>query len=134
MEQQNGRVMVLGVGAFTQLMMRRLRPFAAVSAYLTRDYAHYGPLQEGPCVTAAMETDPCERVRRENPDLLIPMSIEWALKPWTADFLALKPPLLCPTGEGLRLERERDFARELCRRAGIPFPRSFTAIMTNKDG
>ncbi len=127
MEQQTGRVMVLGVGAFTQLMMRRLRPFAAVSAYLTRDYAHYGPLQEGPCVTAALEPDPCERVKREQPDLLIPMSIEWALKPWTADFLALKPPLLCPTGEGLRLERERDFARDLCRRAGIPFPRSFFA-------
>jgi phosphoribosylamine-glycine ligase len=55
------------------------------------------------------------------------MSIEWALKPWTARFLALRPPLLCPMGEGLRLERERDFARELCARHGIPFPRSLFA-------
>jgi len=52
------------------------------------------------------------------------MSLEWALKPWTADLLALGIPILCPTGEGLRLERERGFARDLCQRHGIAFPRS----------
>ena len=126
-DSSSKRVMVLGVGAFTQLMMRRLRPVASVSAYLTRDYAHWGPRQEGPCVTAAEEPDPCDLIRRTRPDLILPMSIEWALKPWTDAFLALRPPLLCPTGEGLRLERERDFARELCAGAGIAFPRSVFA-------
>ncbi len=120
------RVSVLGVGAFTQAMMRRLREDGAeVSAYLTRDYAHHGPLSEGPCITAAAEPNPCARLRRERPDLILPMSIEWALKPWTDEFLALNPPLLCPTGEGLRLERERDFARELCGRFGVPFARAW---------
>ncbi len=118
--------MVLGVGAFTQAMLRRLREEgAAVSAYLTRDYAHYGPQSEGACTTAAELPNPCELIRRERPDVIIPMSIEWALKPWTDEFLALRPPLLCPTGEGLRLERERDFARALCERFKIPFPRAW---------
>lgn len=120
------RVLVLGVGAFTQSLMRRFREDGAcVAAYLTRDYAHYGPLQEGSCRSAAEVSDPCDWIRRENPDFLVPMSLEWALKPWTDRLLALGIPLLCPTGEGLRLERERDFARELCARFGIPFPRSW---------
>lgn len=123
---QSKRALMLGVGAFTQAMMRRLREDgASVSAYLTRDYAHYGPRSEGSCVTTEEEPNPCARIRREPPDLIVPMSIEWALKPWTQEFLDLAPPLLCPTGEGLRLERERDFARELCAQAGIPFPRAW---------
>jgi len=126
MRVRSERVWVLGVGAFTQAMMRQLRVDGAdVSAYLTRDYAHYGPLQEGPCITAAAEANPCERFRRERPSLIVPMSIEWALQPWTAEFLASDPPLLCPTGEALRLERERDFARALCGRLGVPFPRAW---------
>lgn len=127
------RVMVLGVGAFTQSMMRRLREDGAeVGAYLTRDYAHHGPMSEGPCVTAAVEPDPCPRLRRERPDLIVPMSVEWALKPWTDEFLSLAPPILCPTGEGLRLERERDFARALCARHGVPFARAWT-VATRAD-
>lgn len=120
------RILVLGVGAFTQAMMRRLREEGVtVSAYLTRDYAHYGPLQEGACRSATEDPDPCEWIGRQRPDLIVPMSLEWALKPWTAGLLELGVPILCPTGEGLRLERERDFARELCTRFGVPFPRSW---------
>jgi phosphoribosylamine-glycine ligase len=119
------RVLVLGVGAFTQAMVRRLREDGATAgAYLTRDYAHFGPQSEGECVTAAEQPNLCELLRLRPPDLIVPMSIEWALKPWTDEFLALKPPILCPTGEGLRLERERDFARALCARFGVPFPRA----------
>jgi phosphoribosylamine-glycine ligase len=121
----SNRVLVLGVGAFTQALMRQLREDGAtVASYLTRDYAHYGPRQEGPCVTTAEQPNPCDGLRQNPPDLIVPMSIEWALKPWTEEFLSLRPPLLCPTGEALRLERERDFARELCVAARIPFPRS----------
>lgn len=122
------RVWLLGVGAFTQALMRQLREDgAAVSAYLTRDYAHHGPVLEGACVAAAAEPNPCERLRRERPELIVPMSIEWMLRPWAAEFLALDPPILCATGEGLRLERERNFARDLCARCGVPFPRSWFA-------
>ena len=36
------RMALLGVGAFTQALMRHLhRDGAEVTAYLTRDYAHY---------------------------------------------------------------------------------------------
>lgn len=116
-------VVVLGVGAFTQALMRILREDGAVvSGYLTRNYAHYGPRSEAPCLTAAECPDPCGGWARERPELLVPMSLEWALQPWTPEFLKLDLPLLCPTGEGLRLERERDFARGLCARFGIPFP------------
>ena len=118
-------VMVLGVGAFTQGFLHILRQDgAAVSGYLTRPYGHYGPQSAAPCRSVLELPNPCPWIRETRPQLLVPMSIEWALKPWTEEFLALNPPLLCASGEGLRLERERDFARELCARYGIPFPRS----------
>ncbi len=123
-----GSALILGVGAFTQALLRTLRDDGArTSAYLTRDYAHHGPRLEGPCHDHRDLPNPCDLIRRERPDVIIPMSIEWALKPWTEEFLALKPPLLCPTGEALRLERERDFARQLCGQYGVPFPRSWFA-------
>ena len=119
------RVGLLGIGAFTQALMRHLRRDGAeVLTYLTRDYGHEGPRQEGPCVSSLEVSDPCPVFRDWKPDFLVPMSLEWALKPWTADLLALGIPILCPTGEGLRLERERGFARDLCQRHGIAFPRS----------
>lgn len=122
----NPKALVFGVGAFTQAMLRLLREEGAeVSGYLTRDYGHYGPQREAPCVSHTETPDPCSLLARQMPDLVVPQSIEWALKPWTERFLALKPPLLCPTGEGLRIERERDFARELCGRFRIPFPRAW---------
>ncbi len=120
--------LVLGVGTFAQSLMRALRADGArPTAYLTRDYAHHGPSLEGPCIDHRAVPNPCDWIRRESPDVIVPMSIEWALKPWTEEFLAMRPPLLCPTGEGLRLERERDFARALCESHGIPFPRSWFA-------
>jgi phosphoribosylamine---glycine ligase len=35
--------------------------------------------------------------------------------------------IFSPSGEGMRIERERDFARELCAKFKIPFPESFVA-------
>ncbi len=120
------KALVLGIGAFTQSMLRVLREAGAeVSAYLTRDYGHYGPRLEAPCISHREVPDPCSFLSASLPDLIVPQSIEWALKPWTERFLALRPPLLCPTGEALRLERERDFARALCGRFQIPFPRAW---------
>ena len=118
--------MVLGVGAFAQSALRVFRDAGASgAAYLTRDYAHAGPQSEGWCVDHRTMPNPCPWIREFAPDLIVPMSIEWALKPWTDEFLAGKPPLLCPTGEALQLERDRDFSRELCARHGVPFARSY---------
>ena len=35
--------------------------------------------------------------------------------------------IFSPTREAMRIERERDFARELCAKYKIPFPKSFVA-------
>ena len=120
--------MVFGVGAFTQGVMAALRADGArVSAYLTRPYAHHGPGLEGPTFDAAEFPDPCPLLARERPDFLVPMSIEWALKPWTAALLASGVPILCASGEALLLERDREFARRLCRQYHVPFPESHLA-------
>ncbi len=117
--------MVFGVGAFTHGVMRTLRQNGArVSAYLTRPYGHYGASLEGPAYDAAKHPDPFAALEREDAEFVVPMSIEWAFKPWTRKFLDRKVPILCPVSEALLLERDRDFARGLCRRYRIPFPES----------
>ncbi|MBN2506627.1 MAG: phosphoribosylamine--glycine ligase [Verrucomicrobia bacterium] len=116
-------VMVFGVGAFTHSVMRILREDGArVSAYLTRDYGHYGPSLEGPVYRASEDPTPFRALDEQRPDLVVPMAIEWALQPWTEAFLARGVPFLCATHEALQLERDRDFARSLCRKYRIPFP------------
>ena len=120
--------MIFGVGAFTHSMMRALRDGGArVSAYLTRDYGHYGPSLEGPTYDCAQHPTPFKALAAERADFVVPMSIEWALKPWTDEFLARRVPILCPTGDALQLERDRDFGRALCRRYGIRFPKARVA-------
>ncbi len=120
--------MIFGVGAFTHSMMGALRDSGArVSAYLTRDYGHYGPSLEGPTYDCARHPTPFAALAAEGAEFVIPMSIEWAFKPWTAEFLARRVPILCPTGDALLLERDRDLGRGLCRRYGIPFPRARVA-------
>lgn len=120
--------MVFGIGAFTQSVMRILRDNGArVSAYLTRDYGHYGPSREGPIYRAADEPTPFRALDEQRPELIVPMSIEWAPKPWADEFLARGIPFLCPTGDALAIERDRDFARALCRKYRIPFPESCVA-------
>lgn len=119
---------MLGIGAFAQGCLRILRDDGAeVSAYLTRHYGHYGPRLEADCQDLVTVPDPVPWLVDQRPDLVIPMSIDWALQPWTSSLLAAGLPFLCATGEGLRLERERDFARALCERVGIPFPRAHFA-------
>ena len=122
------KVLALGVGAFTQGMLRVLRENGAtVATYLTRNYAHHPPSLEGPVYDSAKIPNPCDLIRDVKPDFLLPQSIDWAQKPWSEEMLATGTPIFCPTGEALKLERDRDFARQLCQRFGIPFPRSHVA-------
>lgn len=116
------RVIGFGVGAFTHGMLSVLKEKGCdVSAYLTRPYGHYGPGLVGPTHDCAAFPNPCTLLQ-DGVDLVIPQSIDWAERPWRDEFLKLGLPILCPTGEALLLERNRDFARELCQRFQIPFP------------
>jgi alanine racemase len=121
-------VVAFGVGAFTQGVLSALKADSArVATYLTRGYAHHGPALVGPVFDEAQHPDPCPLFHDDRPDLVVPMSIEWCRRPWASDFLATGIPFLCPTGAGLDLELDRDFARRLCGRFGVPFPVSFVA-------
>ncbi len=120
--------MAFGVGAFTQGTLRILKEAGArVSTYLTRSYGHYAPSLEGPTFSSEQFPNPCQLLREQKVDFIVPMSIDWSLKPWRDELLSLKIPILSPTGEGMRLERDRDFARQLCEKYRIPFPRAYVA-------
>jgi phosphoribosylamine-glycine ligase len=121
-------VMVLGVGSFAHSMMRILKEDGTkVVCYLTRPYGHYGASLEGPVYDSAKHPSPVPLIRKHKVGLVVPMSIDWAQKPWAEELLRTGARIFCPTGEGLKLERERDLARVLCERFGIPFPRSYFA-------
>ncbi|MDZ7261643.1 MAG: phosphoribosylamine--glycine ligase [candidate division KSB1 bacterium] len=122
------RVMAFGVGAFTQGVLHVLKQHGAqVYTYLTRNYAHYSPSLEGETYHAEVYPNPCPLLREKEIDFVIPMSIDWILADWVKEFLSLNIPIFSPTWEGMRLERERDFAGELCRRFDIPFPHFYVA-------
>jgi phosphoribosylamine-glycine ligase len=100
---------------------------ADVSAYLTRTYAHFPPSLVGQTFTRENFPNPVPLLRRHKIDLVFPMSIDWAQAPWADELLKSKVPILSPTGEGMRIERERDFGRKLCRDFKIPFPLTHVA-------
>ena len=121
-------VMAFGVGSFVQGMLQPLKEAGAnVSAYLTRNYAHFPPSLIGPTYDREKFPNPCPLLLEKKIDLVIPMSIDWGQSPWRDELLRTRIPIFCPTGEGMRLERERDFARILCRDFKIPFPQTFVA-------
>ncbi len=115
--------MVLGVGSFALGTLRPLADAGAtVATYLTRAYAHYPPSLVGPTFSRDQFPNPCPLLREWGADLVIPMSIDWAQAPWCDELLATRIPLFCATGQGMLLERERDFARRLCAECRVPFP------------
>ncbi len=120
--------MVLGVGAFAQSTAQILKDAGAkVSTYLTRNYGHYPPSLAGPTFRRDEFPSPCSLLKRQAVDLVVPMSIDWAQAPWQDELLSLKVPIFSPTREGMKIERERDFARKLCQDFKIPFPRAYLA-------
>jgi len=122
------RVMLWGVGAFTQGVLHILKEQGAtVCTYLTRDYAHYSPALEGSTFLPEMYPNPVTLIEREQIDLVIPMSIDWILADWTQDFLDRQIPIFSPNLVGMLLERDRNFARELCQKYQIPFPEAYVA-------
>ncbi|MDE3067924.1 MAG: phosphoribosylamine--glycine ligase [Verrucomicrobiota bacterium] len=121
-------VMILGVGSFAQGLGAALADAGArVSTYLTRNYGHFPPSLVGRTFPRAAFPSPVPLIRKGRVEVAIPQSIDWAQAPWAADLIASGAGIFSPTGEAMRIERERDFARKLCADFGIPFPRAHVA-------
>lgn len=121
-------VMALGVGSFAYSVAQTLKENGAdVCTYLTRDYGHFPPSLAGPTFLRESHPSPVPILKERGVKLIVPQSIDWAQQSWAADLLKSGVGILSPTGEAMRIERERDFARELCAKYKIPFPKSFVA-------
>jgi phosphoribosylamine-glycine ligase len=120
--------MVFGVGSFAQSVTAVLREAGArVSTYLTRNYGHFPPSLSGPVFTREAWPDPLALLREHKTDVVVPQSIDWAQAPWADDLIRSRTPIFSPIGEAMLIERERDFARKLCARYRIPFPKAQVA-------
>ena len=120
--------MILGVGSFAHSLGTALADAGAnVSTYLTRNYGHYSPSLVGKTFSRDAFPSPVPLLRENKIDVVIPQSIDWALQPWANELVKSGVGIFSPTGEAMRIERERDFARELCAKSKIPFPKSFVA-------
>ena len=121
-------VLIMGVGAFAHSTGQILRDSGArVSTYLTRSYAHYPPSLVGPGYRPEQVSAPGAWIKEQRFDLIVPMSIDWAQAPWADELLSSGAPIFSPTGEAMKIERDRDFARQLCQNFRIPFPEAHVA-------
>lgn len=126
--KSSASALVLGVGSFAHSIGQALKDGgASVATYLTRNYGHYSPTLVGPVFARETEPDPSVLVERHGFSIVIPQSIDWAQAPWADNLLSSGAALFSPTGEAMRIERERDFARKLCADFKIPFPQAFVA-------
>ena len=127
-KQKSVAAMILGVGSFAHSIGTALAESGVtVSTYLTRNYGHYSPSLAGKTYLREAFPSPVPLLRENQVSLVLPQSIDWAQQPWAEDLRQSGVGIFSPTGEAMRIERERDFARELCARFKIPFPKSFVA-------
>jgi phosphoribosylamine-glycine ligase len=127
-QKKSPAAMILGVGSFAHSIGRTLKEAGAdVSTYLTRNYGHYSPTLVGKTFSRDTFPSPVPLLRENKIDVVIPQSIDWALQPWANDLIKSGVGIFSPMGEAMRIERERDFARELCAKFKIPFSKSFVA-------
>jgi phosphoribosylamine-glycine ligase len=66
-------------------------------------------------------------LKEQSIELVVPMSIDWAQAPWAEELLNLQVPIFCPQRAAMKIERDRDFARQLCTDFGIAFPKAHVA-------
>ena len=120
--------MILGVGSFAHSIGTALAEAGAnASTYLTRNYGHFSPTLFGKTFSRDAFPSPVPLVRENKIDVVIPQSIDWATQPWVEELEKSGVCIFSPTGDAMRIEHERDFARELCAKFKIPFPKSFVA-------
>jgi phosphoribosylamine-glycine ligase len=121
-------VMILGAGSFAHSIGSTLAMAgASVSTYLTRNYGHFAPSLVGKTYSHKVFPSPLPLICKNKIDLVIPQSIDWAQAAWAKDLLELGVGIFSPVGPAMRIERERDFAGELCTKYKIPFPKAFVA-------
>jgi phosphoribosylamine-glycine ligase len=127
-QKSAANAMILGVGSFAHSIGTALADAGAgASTYLTRNYGHFSPTLAGKTFSREAFPSPVPLIKQNKIDVVIPQSIDWAMQPWANDLIKSGAGIFSPTGEAMRIERERDFARELCARFKIPFPKSFVA-------
>ena len=127
-KKSGAHVMILGVGSFAHSIGGALAGAGAkVATYLTRDYAHFPPSLIGPTFSRDAFPSPVPLLHENQTEVVIPQSIDWALQPWADALIESGVGIFSPTGEAMKIERERDFARKLCADFKIPFPQSFVA-------
>jgi len=120
--------MILGVGSFAHSIGTALADAGAdVSTYLTRNYGHFAPTLVGKTFSRDTFPSPIPLIRQNKVECVIPQSIDWALQPWAEDLRKSGVGIFSPTGEAMRIERERDFARKLCADFKIRFPQAYVA-------
>ncbi|HVU27655.1 MAG TPA: phosphoribosylglycinamide synthetase C domain-containing protein [Verrucomicrobiae bacterium] len=120
--------MILGVGSFAHSIGSMLaNDGVEVSTYLTRNYGHFSPTLIGKTFSRDSFSNPVPLIRENKIAVVIPQSIDWAQQPWAKDLVKSGVGIFSPTGEAMWIERERDFARELCAKFKIPFPKAFVA-------
>src|SRR5262249_22594601 len=108
-------VMILGVGSFAHSIGSALADDGVnVSTYLTRNYGHFPPSLVGKTYSRDSFSSPLPLIRENEIEVVIPQSIDWAQQAWAKDLIASSIGIFSPAGEAMRIERERDFARELC--------------------
>jgi phosphoribosylamine--glycine ligase len=126
--KRSDSILILGAGSFAHSIGQTLADGGAkVSTYLTRPTGHWAPSLVGPTFSREAFPDPVPLMKEQGIDCVIPQSIDWAQAPWASELLRSKTPIFSPTGEAMRIERERDFAGKLCAEFKIPFPQSYVA-------
>jgi phosphoribosylamine-glycine ligase len=120
--------MVVGVGSFAHSIGTALADAGAeVSTYLSRNYGHFPPSLAGATFARDAFPSPVPLLHQQRTEVVIPQSIDWAWQPWAGDLLKSGVAIFSPIGPAMRIERDRDFARALCSKFKIPFPKSFVA-------
>ena len=121
-------IMILGVGSFAHSIGQTLADAGAnISTYLTRNYGHFPPSLVGPTFSHDAFSSPVPLIKKNDVAAVIPQSIDWALTPWAKELMKSGVGIFSPTGQAMRIERERDFARKLCADFKIPFPQAYVA-------
>ena len=121
-------MLIMGVGSFAHSTGQILKDAGAqVATYLTRSYAHYPPSLVGPIYRTDQLDSPALLLKQHSVDLVVPMSIDWAQASWAEALMGASAPIFCPTRDAMKIERDRDFARQLCQDFKVPFPRAYVA-------
>jgi len=117
--------MLFGTGAFAHSTMQILQDNGAeVSCYLTNDTGHFGASLLGKTWMKKDHPSPIPLIQKWKPDVIIPMSIDWHNEPWATQ---LTTPIFCPSGDAIKIERDRNFASQLCKKFNIAYSRTYLA-------